>query len=268
MIIEEFRRNRKEGSKNNKFKIVREKMIKIVCDKCQTNHTRLASHYKKMKATYPELFIKDYCNTCWRPILNNRPEYKQSLSNGVKSFHKTEESVEYRNNMSKFHKGRIAGDNNPMKNIETQKKVSATRSLMMKDLKEREKYVQGSIDAHARGAYLGVDTTGRCKWHDYTHSNGSVYKVQGTWELKFIKWLDDNNIEFNCHEGRLPYTSGRYTRNYYPDFYVPSMGGYVDIKSNYWYMKQKDKWELLEKQYPNKIKIFKKQELNKLGINV
>ncbi len=239
MIVEEFRRDRKEGNGNNTFRIVKDKMVKLECDECREIHIRTKTHYIKMQKTYPTLFIKDYCNACWRAILANRPEYKESLSKAATLFHTTKESVAYRQNISKFHKGRICGEKNPMKNPETRQKVSATRTEMMKDPAEREKYVQGSIDAHARGVYIGIDTSGRCKWYEYDHSNGTTYTVQGTWELKFIEWLDTNDIVFTCHEGRLPYFDGKYMRNYYPDFYVPSMGGYVDIKSDYWHTKQK-----------------------------
>lgn len=256
MLIEEFRREK-----------TNEKMVRLRCDECNNIHERTRKHYKKMKQKYSTLFVKDYCNKCWRPILANRPEYKESLSNGVRRA-LVERGDEIRAKISTACKGTKMGDDNPMRRPEVRAKVSKTRSKMMEDPKEREKYVQGSIDAHARGVYNGIDTSGRCKWHDYHHSNGKVYKVQGTWELKFIEWLDINDIDFECHKGRLPYFDGKYTRNYYPDFYVESMGGYIDVKSEYWYKKQSDKWKMLHEQYPGQIKVLTRYELTKLGIKL
>lgn len=272
MIIEEFTKTtypnwRKTAAGDPRP--VNDIFLRIKCDKCYAIHDRQRKHYNNMKEKkYPDLFVMDYCNKCWNHILRNRPEYKKKLSEGVRKFHETEDAVEYRQNISKFHKGRIVGDKNPMKRLAVRRKVSETRSKLMEDPNEREKYVQGSINAHARDVYIGVDTSGRCKWFDYTHSNGTLYKVQGTWELKFIEWLDNNDIEFTCHVGRLPYKNGKWTRNYYPDFNIPSMGGYVDVKSDYWAQQQKVKWALLDEQYPGQITILNKRKLNDLGINV
>lgn len=256
MVIEEFRREN-----------TNEKMVRLQCDQCSKIHERTCKHYRKIKQKYSTLFVKDYCNECWRPILANRPEYKQSLSAGVNRA-LAERGEEIRAKISAAGKGKKMGNDNPMRRPEVRAKVSATRSQLMKDPAEREKYVQGSIDAHARGVYIGIDTSGRCKWYDYYHSNGEVYKVQGKWELKFIEWLDANNVKFECHKGKLPYYDGKYMRNYYPDFYVESLGGYIDIKSEYWYKQQADKWKMLHQQYPEQIKVLTRYELTKLGIKL
>lgn len=266
MVLEEFRREITEKFKG-RTRTIREKMIRLECEKCQSIHERTLKHYNNMKKKYGDLFNDDYCNSCWRPILSNRPEYKKSLSDGVKQA-LYERGDEIKNKISKACKGTKMGDENPMRRAEVRAKVSATRTAMMKDPEERQKYVQGSIDAHARGVYIGIDTSGRCKWHTYQHSNGNKYKVQGTWELKFIEWLDNNNVEFECHKGRLPYVDGEFTRNYYPDFFVPSMGGYIDVKSTYWYKKQQDKWKKLIEQYPGQITVLTEYELRKLGIKL
>lgn len=244
--------------------------VTLKCDKCAMDHTRVLRHYNKMKNRSDKLFDKDYCNKCWRSVLNARPEYRQNMSNSVRMAYSGENGSIYKNKISAKLKGKInLGDKNGMKRPEVRAKVSATRSKMMLNPSEREKYRQSSIDAHARGVYIGTKC-GQTKWYDYKHSNGQIYKVQGTWELKYIKWLDENNIEFECHKGRIPYIDKfGISRNYYPDFYLIKSKTYIDVKGDFWYYKSKDKFDLLFDQYPNlSLVILRKAQLKELGIEI
>jgi hypothetical protein len=263
MVIKQFRRDRIEKTNNKKDYIRREKMVQLKCDICGNIHERTLRHYKKMKKY--ELFDKDYCNLCWRPILNNRPDKIEKMKLGLKEFWKSEEKRKEMSEIIKRVKD-ISGDKNPMKNLETRKKVGKTRSEKMTE-EERKKYSEGSKRAWAEGKFIGVNNTWKCLWYDYKHSNGKIYKVQGTWELKFIEWLDEKNIKFECHKGRLPYLHDNIEKNYYPDFFVYDWNCYVDIKSNYVYDKQKDKFVSILNKY-NNVKILFKKDLNKLGIKV
>jgi hypothetical protein len=109
--------------------------------------------------------------------------------------------------------------------------------------------------AWADGKFNNVKV-GICKWYDYLHSNGTIYKVQGTWELEFIIWLDDQNINFLCHKNRLEYSINEEKKNYYPDFFVYEWNTYVDIKNKYHYSLNIDKFDALKKSGHN-IKILK-----------
>lgn len=264
MIITEFRRKRIDKRKNLSDYTRDEKMIQLECDECGEIHERTLSHYKKMKKV--ELFDKDYCNSCWRPILNNRPDKIDKMKTELKNVWKSEEK---RKEMSDTIKklGHISGDKNPMKNIETRKKVGKTRSERMTS-EERVKYSDSTKKAWEDGKFIGVNNVWKCLWHDYTHSNGKVYKVQGTWELKFIKWLDDNNMKFECHKGKIPYVDDENkSRNYYPDFFVYDWNLYIDVKSDYTYLGQERKFEILQKNI-NNIKILFKEDLKKLNIKI
>ena len=131
----------------------------------------------------------------------------------------------------------------------------------------RQKYSNGTKKAWEDGKFIGVNNCWKCLWYDYKHSNGKIYKVQGTWELKFIEWLDKNNLIFDCHKGRIPYIDDdNKNRNYYPDFFIYDWNIFVDIKSLFTFKGQERKFEILKNN--NKIKILFKEDLKKLGIKI
>lgn len=269
MIKDEYVIRKKEKSNQNKtgFREVNYKYLRLTCDQCNHEHTRLKSHYHKMKKN--EYFDKDYCNKCWRPILANRPGVRENVSAGVRKTLE-ERGDEIKLKISKALKGINAGDKNAMKRPEVRAKVSATRSKLMENKSFRDKFKQGSLDAWARGCYDGKEMYGRNAWHVYKHSNGNEYKVQGNYELKFIEYLDKNNLKFECHRGRIPYVADDgLTHHYHPDFYVYDWDSYVDPKAQHWYNIQKRKFELLREQNPDiKLKILLEQDLKDLGIKL
>jgi hypothetical protein len=268
MITNEFIIERKEKS-GDRYITRRVKIVELKCDVCNEIHNREMRHYKKMKTN--TLFTKDFCNCCWRPILNNRPEKIEKMKRALKIVWSDPQKRMEMSNTIKNHiikTGGMVGDKNPMKNLEIRKKVGKTRSERMTD-QEKEKYSKGTKKAWEDGKFIGVNNVGKCLWHTYIHSNGKTYKVQGTWELNFIEWLDKNEIDFKCHEGRIPYIDDENKhKNYYPDFYVYIWGCYVDIKSDYSYKGQERKFEILEKTSKIPIKLLFKKDLNKLGIKV
>jgi hypothetical protein len=268
MILKEFINERREKF-GDKHIIRKVKMFELKCDVCDETHSREVKHYKKMKNN--SLFTKDFCNVCWRPILNNRPEKIEKMRNALKKLWSNPQKRIDQSNIAKKHiikSGYMIGDKNPMKNLETRKKVGKTRSERM-TTQEKKKYSNGTKKAWEEGKFIGVNNSGKCLWYDYKHSNGNIYKVQGTWELDFIKWLDKNNIDFKCHEGRVPYIDDEdKSKNYYPDFYIYIWNSYVDIKSDYTYKGQERKFEILKKTSKVPIKLLFRKDLNKLGIKV
>jgi hypothetical protein len=243
----------------------------LKCDLCGIDHMRDTKHYNRMKRHH--LFDKDYCNKCWRPKIYGTAEYRQKMSKSVKIAY---ENTELRAQLSKIMKGVNSGDKNAMKRKDVRAKVSETRKKIFADPIKgkilREKISNGMSRAREDGTYFVGPTKGRikCKWYDYKHSNGEIYKVQGTWELKFIEWLDKNNMKFLCHRHYIKYlTKDNKQRFYYPDFFIFDWNCYVDIKSGFWFEKQLDKFDLIQQQNPDvAIKILMKKELNELGVNV
>jgi len=269
MIIEEYVLRVKEKSKQNKtgYREVNKLYLKLTCDNCNKIHSRLKSHYIKMMKN--EWFNKDYCNICWRPILSSRPGIKEKVMQGVRTAYATRGN-EIRKKMSEKLKGKNLGNKNGMKRPEIREKVSKTRSKLMEDKTFRAKFKQGSIDAWARGCYDNANTSGRANWHIYIHSNGTTYKVQGRYELKFIEYLDNNNLRFECHKGKIPYVADDgLTHHYFPDFYVYDWQSYVDPKATHWYRIQKRKFELIAEQHPDlNLRILLERDLKALGIKL
>ena len=90
------------------------------------------------------------------------------------------------------------------------------------------------------------------------HSKKMKYKfiwMRSSWEIKFAKWCDKNNIKW-LYEPKtfdLGYTS------YTPDFYLPERDIYIEIKG-YLRKESKDKIKIFNRLYNNLI-ILNKQEL-------
>ena len=87
---------------------------------------------------------------------------------------------------------------------------------------------------------------------------GRVY-LRSTYELKYAKWLDKNNINWKQNLKSFEYKFQNKIRKYYPDFYLVNEDCYIEIKG--FKTKQDEaKW----KYFPNKLKILYKEDLEKL----
>jgi hypothetical protein len=244
------------------------KKLQIKCNSCGEIHERDLKHYNTMIKKYVELF-NDHCNGCWISILNNRPEYKANMKKSLQKLYNSDRGIEVKNKISKrlIEIGHNAGEKNVMKRPEIQSKVSKTRTEMMKNPDEILKYKRGTARAWAEGKFNNIDISGTCKWYDYKHSNGEIYKVQGRYELAFIEWLDKNNMEFLCHRGRIPYIRDGVEKGYYPDFYIYIWKSYVDTKADYWFNKDPEKFDIIRDQNKNlNIIILNKKKLERLGV--
>jgi hypothetical protein len=104
----------------------------------------------------------------------------------------------------------------------------------------------------------------------YTSSNRGrtkqiVYnkiKFQGKWELEFYKWAVDNGLNpSRCTEGFKYIWNGE--RTYFPDFYIPSLDLYVEVKG---YKTERDdcKWS----QFPKKLLVIDKISIDKIRKNI
>jgi len=100
----------------------------------------------------------------------------------------------------------------------------------------------------------------------YTSSNRGrtkqiIYKgikFQGSWELTFYKWCEDNNVTCERNTKGFAYEWNG-TRTYFPDFYLPLYDSYVEVKG---YKTEQDdaKW----KQFPKKLLIVVKKDIDSI----
>ena len=149
---------------------------------------------------------------------------------------------------------RIARKNNPhIPSDQHKKRISETR---------KRDWANGEI-------YKNVQA-GRTKWITFTNKNGIVYRVQGTWEYKFIEWLDVNSFTYEVHKGHFEYIDEKNNKRVYlPDFYVKEWNSYVDIKNSYLFSLTKTKFDYIIRDNPNiKLKILLEKDLINLGIKL
>jgi hypothetical protein len=83
-------------------------------------------------------------------------------------------------------------------------------------------------------------------------------KFQGQWELIFYKWCISNNLDVIRPNEWFDYTWNG-NRKYNPDFYIPSLDLYVEVKG---FETERDKAKWL--QFPKKLRIIKLKEIKEI----
>ena len=86
-------------------------------------------------------------------------------------------------------------------------------------------------------------------------------KFDNSWELDFYKWCENSNINCIRNTRGFQYKFDK-IRTYYPDFYIPQMNLYVEIKGRET-EKNKAKWT----NFPEKLLILKRQEIDLIRRN-
>jgi len=107
---------------------------------------------------------------------------------------------------------------------------------------------------------------GRTKHIKFTSKLAGKVDLMGSWELAYAKYLDDNNIKWRRPTEKFLYKFEklRQGKGYYtPDFFLIDENTYVEIKG-YETEKDRAKWS----QFPMKLKIIKKKEMQELNFNI
>ncbi len=107
-----------------------------------------------------------------------------------------------------------------------------------------------------------------CKYFEvFNPTTNEIVKVQGTWQLKYAEYLNQNNISWiRSRKINLKYRLHQddYLHTYYPDFYLPEQDVYIEIKGRY-QQQQRIKMERVIQQNKDKtIKLVFKHELESL----
>lgn len=102
---------------------------------------------------------------------------------------------------------------------------------------------------------------GKKQWYESPIA-GKVY-VRSSYELEYVKWLDENNIQWKGNLIKFPYEFEEKLRYYYPDFYLIESEEYVEIKG-YKTKQDEAKW----KDFPYKLKVLFKGDLLDMGLNI
>jgi hypothetical protein len=231
------------------------KKIDISCKNCQVLFT---VSYKERK--------RKFCSTKCVSLFQTG---EKNPSFG-KTYRTKETHPEWAKKVSKTHleKGYISGEKNPMKNPEIAVKAGKKRSERFKSDENFKNMTRELVKkAWAEGKFDGVKV-GKCKWFDFEKSDGSICKLQGTWELAYARWLQNEGVNFVAHKGRIKYKDENGSeKSYYPDFYLPDSDEYIDIKNKYHFSLNEKKWENIKKSNPElKIRLVFDDELKEKNI--
>lgn len=147
----------------------------------------------------------------------------------------------------------IGCKSNPRFNVYSEKRsIAAKKQIWSKE--KREKHSQTIMKKIEDGT-----------WHlSFSKSRTHVYKgikFHGQWEVKFAMNLDDKKVEWRRPSEKFQYTFEGKTRNYTPDFWIPEMNAYIEIKG-YTTPKDEAKWS----QFPLKLIVLKGEDLVQMGI--
>jgi hypothetical protein len=97
------------------------------------------------------------------------------------------------------------------------------------------------------------------------HGKGTYYNniwMRSSYEIKFAKWLDEHFVPWKYESKTFDLGNTTYT----PDFYLPEINLYIEIKG-WWRDDAKKKFDLFLQKYPtNKIKVFNKEKLQSIGV--
>lgn len=109
----------------------------------------------------------------------------------------------------------------------------------------------------------------KCKYYKvFNLYMNKTISVQGTYELGYANYLNENNVNWiRDNKISMQYKKDdNIIRNYFPDFYLPDIDEYIEIKG-YFYPKDREKMKLVQEQNINKkINILFKEDLELLNI--
>lgn len=117
---------------------------------------------------------------------------------------------------------------------ETRKKLGNSRRNKPLTSEHKEKLSLArskQIEECGNGGFKNV------KWYTVNNINGDNFIVRGTWELRVAELLNVNSILW-IRKIYLSYEDGPISRTYTPDFYLPNLDLYLEVKG---YFSNKDK---------------------------
>jgi predicted nuclease of restriction endonuclease-like RecB superfamily len=99
------------------------------------------------------------------------------------------------------------------------------------------------------------------KRSEYTKADGSVVIMDSTWEVAMARKLDELGIiwERDTNRKLWYFTPAGRRRNYIPDFYLPDLDMYIEVKG-YWTDTARTKMKDVVMRYPGKICILESLE--------
>lgn len=178
----------------------------------------------------------------------------------------TEDGTNHDPNIGYENNNRIAWNKGLNKNIDyrVQKNANNTKNTIRKKI-EQGKYKAPVLNEEARRKISIAKTLnnkgGRCKWYKVSGA-----WVQGTWEKSFAEKLNNLNISWLRPREYFEYNNGHKMKRYTPDFYLPDLDKFIEIKGHWW-GNDKHKMKLVMQQNKDlmgRIKVIRKQKFYNL----
>ncbi|MBC8147224.1 MAG: hypothetical protein H8E98_04490 [Bacteroidetes bacterium] len=149
---------------------------------------------------------------------------------------------------------------------ETTRKIMGEKAAMAlkkyysnpENRKKQSDTMKKAVSEHPE-SYSSNNVCGRVKSVDFVDSFGKDTKLNGKWEVKFAEFLTSKNIKWTNDVKPEPYFWKESWHMYFPDFYLPDLDVYIEVKG---YERDRDrkKW----KQFPKKLVVVKQKEINDL----
>lgn len=214
-----------------------------------------------------EPFICEYCAKVCKSISSKRQHEIRCKKNPncIQPVKKTQawydamEAKRGTTGRNQFSKARDEGRVVLMSDI-TKAKLSASATEQNKtrwtdDARAKHSTIMKQVVLDNPDSYSKNNVCGRVKIVEY---NGR--KLKGSWEVKTARWLDSNNIIWQCEVNPQPYFWDNGWHLYFPDFYLPALNVYIEVKG---YHQDRDdaKWS----QFKNKLIIIDRTVVNTLS---
>lgn len=142
------------------------------------------------------------------------------------------------------------------------RKITEESRRKWRESGRRQTWSSERREKHSKSMKLAVENY----LESYTSSNrGRVkqieidnLKLHGNWEVEFYTWAKNVGLNPERCMKSFPYEWNG-TRAYYPDFYIPSLSLYVEIKG-YETEQDRAKWQ----HFPEKLIVLKKKEIEQI----
>jgi hypothetical protein len=100
---------------------------------------------------------------------------------------------------------------------------------------------------------------GICKTFKIKNINGEIQHIQGSWEKRFVEFLNKKQIKWERNHIGITYIFDEDEKMYFPDFYLEDYDLYIEVKG---YETEKDKAKF--SQFPFKLIVIRQTEINNL----
>lgn len=229
---------------DKKFRMAKKNLLCLAC----SNKINAVNSANKRSIS-----VTNWYKTNKHPLLGTkRPEHiKIELEKGRKKAHELQKTVERRKILS----DKVKGENNPMYG-----KKHSEESIN----KIREFQKMNPLNKGKNSNFYGKQYHGKGNW--YFCKDGSKVWMRSSWEIKFAKYLDENNIDWLYEPKVFPIFYNDKDGTYKPDFYLIKEDKFIEIKG-WWRDDAKIKFDSFVNQYSKiKIELYDKYELKKLNI--